>query len=124
LTIDNYFPNKNKSTLMQRHGGEGRENERRRMEKLRAETNSRHSRFPQSRSPRETMPSEFHSSTSVFYFCVFSPALAVSDELEHEQLLYFYPETFTLNDRMKHIGLAQALVNFTQFVVACPINLV
>lgn len=40
----------------------------------------------------------------------------VYDEDNENHVLYFYPATFSSNDRLKQVGLAQALVNFSRLI--------
>lgn len=49
------------------------------------------------------------------FFAVYSPELGPTEETELEQLLFFWPEEVSQDDKIKRIGLAQGLVNFTRF---------
>ena len=37
------------------------------------------------------------------------------DDDEGLRILYFYPHTFSHNERMKQVGVSQALVNFIKY---------
>jgi hypothetical protein len=53
------------------------------------------------------------SSPILSYFCVYNPSLGPDEESAHEQILYYTAKsTVTPDVKMKHVGLAQALVNF------------
>lgn len=54
---------------------------------------------------------------SVFYFAVYqtNSDRGNSEETAGLDILFFYPQTFSQNDRLKHCGLGQALVNFTGY---------
>lgn len=48
------------------------------------------------------------------YFAVYAPDLGPTEETEAEQVLFFHPENTSLDEKIKKIGLAQGLVNFTR----------
>jgi hypothetical protein len=50
------------------------------------------------------------------FFAVYAPDLGPTEDTETEQLLYFYPEDTNIDTKIKRIGLAQGLVNFTRCV--------
>ena len=66
---------------------------------------------PSSRHPSQTAP-------SLFFFCIYKQpaAMRASADTPQHDILLFHPHTFTENDRLKHVGLAQALVGFSQCV--------
>ena len=48
------------------------------------------------------------------YFCVYNPSLAQSEENTKDQILYYTAKKVVPADvKMKQVGLAQALVNFS-----------
>lgn len=48
------------------------------------------------------------------YFCVYNPSLGQTEETTKDQILYYTAKKVVPADvKMKQIGLAQALVNFT-----------
>lgn len=48
------------------------------------------------------------------YFCVYNPSLAQNEENTKDQILYYTAKTVVPADvKMKQVGLAQALVNFS-----------
>lgn len=48
------------------------------------------------------------------YFCVYNPSLGQSEETTKDQILYYTAKKVVPADvKMKQVGLAQALVNFT-----------
>lgn len=54
------------------------------------------------------------SSPMLSYFCVYNPSLSSSEENTKDQILYYTSKKAEPIDvKMKHVGLAQALVNFT-----------
>jgi hypothetical protein len=54
---------------------------------------------------------EHKTGPSLFYFCVYTTKPLKGDDMN---ILFFYPPTFSSNEQMKQVGLAQALVNFTR----------
>ena len=58
---------------------------------------------------------EFQSPPTLFYFSAFRMGVKVQEGEEHEQILAFYPPTFSAQDRVKHCGLAQAIISFTRY---------
>ncbi|KAI8594705.1 hypothetical protein EDD21DRAFT_393092 [Dissophora ornata] len=49
------------------------------------------------------------------YFCVYNPDFGPTDETQHEQLLYYMArKTVSIDVKMRNIGLAQGLVNFSR----------
>lgn len=73
-----------------------------------------------------------NAAPSLFYFCVYSevditrkPERRISQNLSAEDelnLIYFYPDTWPLDERMKHVGLTQGLVNFSRYLYMHLIN--
>lgn len=54
------------------------------------------------------------SSPILSYFCVYNPSLGQSEENTKDQILYYTAKKVVPADvKMKQVGLAQALVNFT-----------
>lgn len=52
------------------------------------------------------------------YFCVYNPSLAQNEENTKDQILYYTAKTVVPADvKMKQVGLAQALVNFSSYVL-------
>lgn len=57
---------------------------------------------------------------SLFYFCIYrTKPLTTSKTVDLEEtggmeILYFHPNTFTRNEQLRHCGLGQALVSFTE----------
>ncbi|KXS18561.1 hypothetical protein M427DRAFT_67615 [Gonapodya prolifera JEL478] len=52
------------------------------------------------------------TAASVTFFAIYNPGLGMSEGSERDQLLFFYPKDWSLDDKIRQIGLAQALVNF------------
>lgn len=51
------------------------------------------------------------------YFCVYNPSLGTSEESTKDQILYYTAKKAVPADvKMKQVGLAQALVNFSSYV--------
>ncbi|KAG0247567.1 hypothetical protein BG011_001273, partial [Mortierella polycephala] len=49
------------------------------------------------------------------YFCIYNPDFGLTDETQHEQLLYYVArKTVSIDAKMRNIGLAQGLVNFAR----------
>ncbi|KAG1468964.1 hypothetical protein G6F56_003535 [Rhizopus delemar] len=64
----------------------------------------------------ETMPDPplGTSSPILSYFCVYNPSFGSSEENSKDHILYYTSKKVVPADvKMKHVGLAQALVNFT-----------
>jgi hypothetical protein len=56
------------------------------------------------------------TSATLFYFCVYNPSLGPTEETAKDQILYYTAKKVVPADiKMKQVGLAQALVNFTRF---------
>ena len=54
------------------------------------------------------------------YFCVYNPSLAQNEENTKDQILYYTAKTVVPADvKMKQVGLAQALVNFSSYDLCC-----
>ncbi|KAL1922300.1 uncharacterized protein VTP21DRAFT_9839 [Calcarisporiella thermophila] len=52
---------------------------------------------------------------SLSYFCIYNPTLGTSEETSKDQLLYYAArKAVPLDAKLKQVGLAQALVNFTR----------
>lgn len=50
------------------------------------------------------------------YFCVYNPSLGPHEENTKDQILYYTAKKVIPADvKMKQVGLAQALVNFTRY---------
>lgn len=55
-----------------------------------------------------------NTSPILSYFCVYNPSLGQSEENTKDQILYYTAKKVVPADvKMKQVGLAQALVNFT-----------
>lgn len=80
-------------------------------------------------SPPSTKPSSINSKESAVslaqtlgrtspmlsYFCVYNPSLGPTEETNKDQILYYTAKrTVPLDMKMRQVGLAQALVNFTK----------
>ena len=50
------------------------------------------------------------------YFFVFTPK-DVREGEEHKKILFFHPSDMPVEEQTKHIGLAEAFVNFTRFLI-------
>lgn len=59
-----------------------------------------------------TSVSNTYCPASLSEFVIFTPK-NVPEGKEYEKLLYFYPESVEIQDQTKHVGLAEALINFT-----------
>jgi hypothetical protein len=56
------------------------------------------------------------TSATLSYFCVYNPSLGPTEETAKDQILYYTAKKVVPADiKMKQVGLAQALVNFTRF---------
>lgn len=64
--------------------------------------------------PKVPIPERPRPFPTIEYFAVYSPLYGQAEEAESEQVLYFYPEEWPIDDKIKKIGLAQGLVNFTR----------
>ena len=61
-----------------------------------------------------TMPQLGRTPPTLSYFFVYNPSLAQSEENTKDQILYYTAKKVVPADvKMKQIGLAQALVNFS-----------
>ncbi|KAI8889225.1 hypothetical protein K501DRAFT_239045 [Backusella circina FSU 941] len=61
-----------------------------------------------------TLPKLGLTSPILSYFCIYNPTLSNSEENTKDQILYFTAkEEMPLDSKMKQVGLAQALINFT-----------
>lgn len=57
------------------------------------------------------------------YFCVYNPSLGQSEENTKDQILYYTAKKVVPADvKMKQVGLAQALVNFTSYIINIEIK--
>lgn len=45
---------------------------------------------------------------------VYSPEFGVTEETEEEKLLYYYPTDTPTDKKLRHVGLCEAMVNFTR----------
>lgn len=63
-------------------------------------------------------PSLGRTSPMLCYFCVYNPTLGnKSDENNKEQILFYTAKKVVpLDVKLRQVGLAQALVNFTSYV--------
>ncbi|RUS14706.1 hypothetical protein BC938DRAFT_477265, partial [Jimgerdemannia flammicorona] len=83
---------------------------------------------PPTSRPSSGKPSSIHSKESIApppqslgrtspilsYFCVYNPSLGPTEETNKDQILYYTAKrTVPLDVKMRQVGLAQALVNFT-----------
>ncbi|KAI8981424.1 hypothetical protein BDB01DRAFT_794065 [Pilobolus umbonatus] len=67
-----------------------------------------------SRNNSTQLPRLGRNSPTLAYFCVYNPTLSQSEENTKDQILYYTAKKVVPADiKMKQIGLAQALVNFT-----------
>lgn len=48
-------------------------------------------------------------------FFVYNPLFGPTDETEHEKLLFYYPADVPLDQKLKYVGLSEALVNFSRY---------
>ncbi|KAI8148611.1 hypothetical protein BJV82DRAFT_270421 [Fennellomyces sp. T-0311] len=63
---------------------------------------------------RSNMPTLGRTPPTLSYFCVYNPSLAQSEENPKDQILYYTAQKVVPADvKMKQVGLAQALVNFS-----------
>ena len=53
---------------------------------------------------------------TLVYFSVFDPSLAPNEESAGDQICYFYPPGTAKNEKIRQVGLAQALINFTKYI--------
>jgi hypothetical protein len=62
-----------------------------------------------------TLPMLGRTSPILSYFCIYNPTLSNSEDTTKDQILYFTAkEEMPLDSKMKQVGLAQALINFTK----------
>ena len=55
---------------------------------------------------------------SLSYFCVYNPSFGPAEDSQKEQLLYYTSKnTVPVDVKIRQVGLAQGLVNFTRFVI-------
>ena len=55
---------------------------------------------------------------SLSYFCVYNPSFGPTEDSQKDQLLYYTSKkTVPMDVKMRQVGLAQGLVNFTRFVI-------
>lgn len=47
------------------------------------------------------------------HFFIYNPTFGRTEETEHEKLLYFYPPDITMDTKMTHVGLSEALVKYS-----------
>ena len=52
---------------------------------------------------------------SLAAFFVYNPLFGPTDETEHEKLLFYYPPDVGLDQKLKYVGLSEALVNFSRY---------
>jgi len=50
------------------------------------------------------------------HVCVYNSKFSSSEETAYDQILYFSNPQTTKNEQLREIGLAQAIVNFSQYV--------
>ena len=48
-------------------------------------------------------------------FFIYNPLYGPTDETEHEKLLFYYPPDTPLDQKLKSVGLSEAMVNFTRY---------
>ncbi len=54
---------------------------------------------------------------SLYEFFIYNPKFrGKREEDEYMKILYFYPNTISVNRQCNSVGLAEALTNFTRFV--------
>jgi hypothetical protein len=69
------------------------------------------------------MPRLGRNSPILSYFCVYNPSLGQSEENTKDQILYYTAKKVVPADvKMKQVGLAQALVNFTSYIINIEIR--
>ena len=54
------------------------------------------------------------------HFFVFNPLFGPTDETEHQKLLFHYPADLQMDQKLKNVGLSEALVNFTRYSARAP----
>jgi len=47
-------------------------------------------------------------------FFVYNPNFGPTDETEQEKLLFYYPSDAPIDHKLRHVGLSEAMVNFTK----------
>jgi len=52
------------------------------------------------------------------HFFVYNPLFGPTDETEQLKLLFHYPSDVPMDNKLKNVGLSEALVNFTRFAHA------
>lgn len=62
-----------------------------------------------------SLPSSF-SASSLSSFVIFTPK-DVPEGQEDQKILYYYPSSDSLDTKNKLVGLGEALVNFTRFII-------
>lgn len=53
-------------------------------------------------------------------FFIFNPKFGPREDNDHEKILFFHPNHFTLDAQMKDVGLSEALTNITKYVPLPP----
>lgn len=55
---------------------------------------------------------------SLSYFCVYNPSFGDTDDSQSDQLLYYTSKkTVPMDVKIRQVGLAQGLINFTRFAI-------
>jgi hypothetical protein len=55
---------------------------------------------------------------SLSYFCVYNPSFGGTDDSQGDQILYYTSKrTVPMDVKIRQVGLAQGLVNFTRFAI-------
>jgi hypothetical protein len=57
-----------------------------------------------------------HVDAALMKLFVFDPRLGVTEETEHEKILFYYPSNTPLNQQQSDVGLSEALIAFTRCV--------
>jgi hypothetical protein len=51
------------------------------------------------------------------HFFVYNPMFGPTDETEQDKLLFYYPADLPMDQKLRNVGLSEALVNFTRCVL-------
>lgn len=52
---------------------------------------------------------------SIGSLAVYSPEYGLTEETEDEKLLFYYPDSASTDIKLRHVGLCEAMVNFTRY---------
>lgn len=61
--------------------------------------------------------SSTHTPPAISRFFIFNPKFGPREDNDHEKILFYHPESTSLDAKMKDVGLGEALTNVTKYVI-------